>query len=114
VSRLTEEAVLKALERHAGKIRYVYGPTGRQTLAEGKDLTQVQYVIGTGGALTRLDEGASILKKATIGDNPNRLLLPNDDVEVLIDHDYIMASIGVLSTKYEKASLQLLKQSLGI
>ena len=42
VERLAKEAVLRAVERHAGKIRYVYGPSGRTTLAEGKDLTQVK------------------------------------------------------------------------
>ena len=50
VEILTEEAVLKAMERHAGYIRYIYGPSGRSTVAEGKDLTQVKYIIGTGGA----------------------------------------------------------------
>lgn len=48
VERLTKEATLRAVERHAGQIRYVYGPSGRQTLAEGKDLTQVKYIVGTG------------------------------------------------------------------
>ena len=27
--------------------------SGRQTLAEGKDLTQVKYIVGTGGALDK-------------------------------------------------------------
>ena len=34
VERLTKEAVLKAVERHAGIIRYIYGPSGRSTVAE--------------------------------------------------------------------------------
>ncbi len=29
VERLAKEAVLKAVQRHAGTIRYVYGPSGR-------------------------------------------------------------------------------------
>jgi len=114
ISRLTEEAVSKAVERHVGRIRHVYGPSGRQSLAQGKDLTQVQYLIGTGGALTRLDKGEATLKKIVTGSNPNQLLLPHVSVNVLLDHDYIMASIGVLSTKYEEAALTLLKQSFGI
>ena len=63
VERLTLEAVIKAVERHAGKIRYVYGPSGRNTLAEGKDLSQVKYIIGTGGALTRLPNRVEIMKQ---------------------------------------------------
>ena len=54
VELLTREAVVKAAERHAGRLRYIYGPSGRSTVAEGKDLTQVKYIVGTGGALTRL------------------------------------------------------------
>jgi len=113
VSRLTEEAVSRAVCRHAGRIRYVYGPSGRQSLAEGKDLTQVEYIIGTGGALTRLATGVEILKNIVTGNNPNQLLLPNSTAEILLDNDYIMASIGVLSTKYEEAALKLLKKSFG-
>ena len=45
VEILTEEAVLKAMERHAGYIRYIYGPSGRSTVAEGKDLTQVKELV---------------------------------------------------------------------
>ena len=62
VERLTQEAVLRATERHAGKLRYIYGPSGRSTVAEGKDLTQVKYIIGTGGALTRLPHRKEIMK----------------------------------------------------
>ncbi len=112
VERLAEEAVLRGVERHVGKIRYVYGPTGRSTLAEGKDLTQIQYIIGTGGALTRLDNGTEILKKVVTQENPNNYLLPSKDVEILLDHDYIMASLGVLSMKYEAAVIKLLENSL--
>jgi len=111
VSRLTEEAVMLGMKRHVGKIRHVYGPTGRQTLVQGKDLTQVKYIIGTGGALTRLKGGADILNRIVTQHNPEQLLLPSAGASVLLDHDYIMASLGVLSYKYEAAALRLLKQS---
>jgi len=114
ISRLTETAVLTAIQRHAGRIRYVYGPSGRSSLAEGKDLSNVQYIIGTGGALTRLEAGAIILKKIVTHDNPQNLLLPNPDITVLMDHDYIMASLGVLAFKYQDAALKLLEKSLRV
>ena len=66
VERLTKEAVLKAVERHAGIIRYIYGPSGRSTVAEGKDLTQVKYIVGTGGALTRLPHRMEIMQEKMI------------------------------------------------
>lgn len=59
IERLTEVAVKTAVDRHVGALRYVYGPSGRDTLAQGKDLSNIRYVIGTGGALTRLKNGGT-------------------------------------------------------
>ncbi len=114
VERLTLEAVLKAVERHAGKIRYVYGPSGRNTLAEGKDLSQVKYIIGTGGALTRLPKRVEIMKQIARHNESGMLLFPNTDAQILVENDYIMASLGVLSKKHEKAAIKLLAKSLNI
>ncbi len=114
VERLTIEAVLKAVERHAGKLRYVYGPSGRNTLAEGKDLTQVKYIIGTGGALTRLPHRMEIMKLIARDNEAGMKLYPHEDVKILVESDYIMASLGVLSKRYEEAAIKLLEKSLGI
>ena len=38
IERLTEVAVKTAVDRHVGALRCVYGPSGRDTLAQGKDL----------------------------------------------------------------------------
>lgn len=112
VERLTKEAVLKAVERHAGKIRYVYGPSGRTTLAEGKDLTQVKYIVGTGGALTRLPNRIEIMKSITESNTTGLNLYPGQHAKILADNDYIMASLGVLSKKYKDSAIKLLEKSL--
>lgn len=114
VEILTEEAVMRAVERHAGRIRYVYGPSGRSSLAEGKDLTQVKYIVGTGGALTRLPHRDEILKKIAYHDQTGLRLFPTEHAQILIDHDYIMASLGVLSKKHREAAKKLLEKSLGM
>lgn len=114
VERLTEEAVLRAVERHAGTIRYVYGPSGRMTIAEGKDLTQVKYIVGTGGALTRLPHRIEIMEKITKGNDSGLMLVPGEHAEILVDNDYIMASLGALAMKYSEAAAKLLAKSLGI
>lgn len=113
--RLCFEAGTVALKRHAGELRYVYTPQGRRTVAEGKDLTKLKYIIGTGGALTRLEHHEELLRR--IADiNVNRmLLLPKPgEIKTLFDNDYIMASLGVLSKKYPAMALKLLKNSFGI
>lgn len=112
VEILTEEAVLKAMERHAGYIRYIYGPSGRSTVAEGKDLTQVKYIVGTGGALTRLPHRVEIMKEIAEHNETGMLLFPTDHAQILVDNDYIMASLGVLSKKYREAAIRLLEKSL--
>ena len=114
VERLTKEAVLRAVERHAGQIRYVYGPTGRQTLAEGKDLTQVKYIVGTGGALTRLPHRVEIMKLIPKDNETGMKLYPSDAVKILVDNDYIMASLGVLSKTHREGAIKLLAKSLGM
>lgn len=114
VERLTLEAALKAVERHAGKIRYVYGPAGRSTLAEGKDLTQVKYIVGTGGALTRLPNRIGIMKQIAKSNTNGMLLFPGAHAKILVDNDYIMASLGVLSKKYKESAIKLLEKSLGL
>ncbi|HBF7937473.1 GlmL-related ornithine degradation protein [Clostridioides difficile] len=112
VERLTKEAVVKAMLRHSGKIRNIYGTTGKVKIAEGKDLTEVRYIVGTGGALTRLPSRIEILYNMFKYNKNNELLFPKEKTKILIDNDYIMASMGVLSKKYEEASLKLLLKSL--
>lgn len=112
VERLTKEAVMKAVIRHVGRIRNIYGTNGKSKIAEGKDLTGVKYIIGTGGALTRLPNRVEILEYVTRYNKNKEFLLPKENTKILIDNDYIMASIGVLSKKYEEASLKLMLKSL--
>ena len=112
VERLTKEAVLKAVDRHAGIIRYIYGPSGRSTVAEGKDLTPVKYIIGTGGALTRLPHRVEIMEEIAKNNETGMKLYPTQHAKILVDNDYIMASLGVLSTRYREAAIRLLEKSL--
>ncbi len=114
VERLTKEATLKAVERHAGSIRYVYGPSGRITVAEGKDLTQIKYIVGTGGALTRLPHREDIMALIPKDNETGMKLYPSDAVKILVDNDYIMASLGVLSKTHREGAIRLLGKSLGI
>ena len=113
VERLTKEAVLKAVERHAGIIRYIYGPSGRSTVAEGKDLTPVKYIIGTGGALTRLPHRVEIMQEIAKHNETGMMLFPTEHAQILVDNDYIMASLGVLSKHHREGAIRLLEKSLG-
>ncbi len=110
---LAKEALRQALQRHCGKLISMFTGSGKTTYAEGKDLTNVKYIIATGGALTRLNHRKEIIQEV-LSNRDNRLLLPQQNTQILIDNDYIMASLGVLSKKHPEAALRLLKKSLGI
>lgn len=111
VEILSSYATITAIYRHAGKLKHLYGPSGKKTIAEGKDLTQVKYIIATGGALTRLPNKKKIIEKIALS-NKGTDLFPNKEAVILIDNDYIMASLGVMSKKYPEEALKLLKNSL--
>jgi uncharacterized protein (TIGR01319 family) len=109
---LTKKAATVALSRHAGTIKRKYdGDSG--FIAYGKDLSQVKYIIGTGGALTRLPGGKELLLSIRcLKDEVT--MMPTKGAKVLLDENYIMACAGVLSRENKEASQALLFQSLGI
>lgn len=112
VEKLTCTAVKVSADRHAGGFKTYFGGTTR-TLAVGKDLTGVKWIVGTGGALTRLPARREILKKIALSNKGDKLL-PTSEASIAIDNDYIMASLGVLSKINKEAALILLKRSLEI
>lgn len=113
--RLCREAGVRAIERHAGQLRYLYTPSGRRTIAEGKDLTAVRTIVGTGGALTRLPHREQLLRAIADCNTAGMMLYPKPgELQLLFDDEYIMASLGVLSKHYPEAALKLLRHSLAI
>lgn len=111
VSLLTKEAVRVALSRHVGHYKPLYTTSGRTMRAEGKDLTAVRKVYLTGGALVRIPGGDRLVENALVSLGSD-LLLPSSKVEIMMDHDYIMAACGVLSKQHPQAAKQLLLQSM--
>jgi uncharacterized protein (TIGR01319 family) len=111
---LTWHASSMALKRHAGYFHYTYGSTGRKTWAEGKDMTQVRWLVATGGALTRLPNRGEILERLTKLNESGKMLYPRPgQMKVLEDKHYIMAALGVLCMNYPKEAAILVKCDLG-
>ena len=110
IERLTKEAVIVSINRHAGGYRTYFGSKS-DTLAFGKDLTAVKWIVGTGGALTRLTAREEILNSISQFNRADKLL-PTAEAKILIDNDYIMASLGVLSSLNKGAAIKLLLKSL--
>jgi uncharacterized protein (TIGR01319 family) len=111
-ARLARWAVDISIWRHAGQLRVAYGAYGRNEILEGRDLSAVRHVIGTGGALTRLGPGMEILHN--IKPDPHKCkLLPPRDARVYLDRHNIMAAAGVLSRRFPQEAEALLLESIG-
>ncbi len=95
---LCARAVEIAIRRHAGVVADLYTPTGKKQIVKGKDLTAVRWVVGTGGALTRVEGGADILRGVCTG--AGKYLLPPPEARILMDRDYLFSALGTLAQAY--------------
>ncbi len=108
---LADKAVRTAIERHAGHIIETFGPEGRKIFIKGKDLTATKYIIGTGGALTRLKNAKQILENIRITEVYKKLL-PLQTSTILIDKKYILSACGTMLDYYKEEAIKLSLKSL--
>ena len=101
----------KSAERHTGKMEEMYTPMGLVYYQYGKDLSQIRYVIGTGGVLVASKNPALILKKVeyTLG---KPLELRPQHPQYMLDKDYILASMGLLSEIDPLLALKIMKKHI--
>ena len=104
-------AVDLAVERHVGKIDVIYTPFGASYIQTGKDLTEVKYVIGTGGVIV-FHPDPGLIMKGTLFDQARPAVLKPINPQLLIDRQYIMAGMGLLAEVDPVASLRIMKKYL--
>lgn len=108
---LGEMCAYRAMHRHVGRVEEVFTPMGLIYNQIGKDLSEVEYVIGTGGVLVHAKNPISILSKTTNILHNHQELRPIHP-KYLLDESYIMAAMGLLSQKEPLLALKLLKKHL--
>jgi hypothetical protein len=112
---LARTATVVGVRRHAGRLVRLYTPKGRQTVAEGRDLTACRRVVGTGGALTRLPGGEAMLRASLVRSGGGDRLLPPEDAACVLDRDYILACCGALSQSFRADRVvALMRASTGL
>ncbi|POY36624.1 DNA mismatch repair protein MutL [Solitalea longa] len=108
---LARKAVELAVERHCGILESTYTPMGEIFSITGKDLTEVPYIIGIGGAIINSINPVKILEGALF--NPNKALyMKPKKPKYLIDARYIFASMGLLCRVDSETALRLLKTEI--
>ena len=108
---LGEVCVDKAMHRHVGIMEEVYTPMGTLYNQIGKDLSKVGFVIGTGGILIKAHHSKEILSKV-LSTRENILELRPVYPKFMIDKDYILASMGLLSKIDPLLALKIMKKHI--
>jgi uncharacterized protein (TIGR01319 family) len=106
--QIAAAAVGVALRRHAGRQQVAYGPDGRVVERSGKDLREVDLVVGSGGVLRHGRPGiaARLLAGSAGADLPGGWQLPRCP-EVVVDADYVLAAAGLLAGPHPVAAYRL-------
>jgi uncharacterized protein (TIGR01319 family) len=105
---LATVAVTLALRRHAGRQRVVFGPDGRLVERSGKDLREVELLVGSGGVLRHNppEVAARILAGAGVGALEDGWLVPTS-AKTCVDDDYVLAGVGLLAEVTPEVALGL-------
>ena len=112
INYLSYKAIQIALDRHAGNVKYEYLGSGRIAFCEGKDLTKIKHVIGTGGVLSKLMTTDSFIKDIFRKKRPEKLLPNANNVRYFRDKNYIMFSLGMLSQFFPLQTMSLFYQNI--
>ncbi|WUJ72253.1 glutamate mutase L [Kribbella soli] len=98
-------AATVALRRHAGRQRIVFGPGGRVIERSGKDLREVDLLVGSGGVLRHNPPEVAARILGSIGTNAQEegWLVPQR-AEVCVDADYVLAAVGLLADDEPRAA----------
>lgn len=107
-------AVRIALERHAGRSKVVVSPEGRVVERSGKDLREVDLLVGSGGVLRHggPDAVRRVLLPATGDAFEGGWQLPRDP-RVVVDADCVLAAAGLLADEHPVTAHRLLARLTG-
>ena len=108
---LAAAAVELAVSRHAGTLEEVYTPMGQVYAQTGKDLTGVETLVLTGGAIIHNPNAGAIGRHALFHPGLPISLKPKR-ASVYVDKSYILAAMGLLSDEYPEVALQIMKKEL--
>ncbi|MBB6627008.1 glutamate mutase L [Nocardioides sp. KIGAM211] len=110
---IARAAVGLALRRHAGRSRVVMSPEGRVVERTGKDLREVDVLIGSGGVLRHGRPGVAerVLAGSTGADLDGGWQLPRAP-RVVVDADYVLAAAGLLAEAHPEAAYRLVRRVL--
>ncbi len=103
---LVRASVKLAVVRHCGSVESVFTATGPVMVQHGKDLSAVDAVIGTGGALVHSLDVRAVMEMA-LADATEPLSLRPKRPKLLLDREYLLYACGLLGAVEPQAALEL-------
>jgi uncharacterized protein (TIGR01319 family) len=109
--RIATAAVGLALRRHAGRAKVVVSPEGRVVERTGKDLREVDLLVGSGGVLRHGRPGvAERVLSGSLGEHvEGGWQLPRAP-RVVVDTDYALCAVGLLAATHPGAAHRLARR----
>jgi uncharacterized protein (TIGR01319 family) len=104
-------AAQAAMERHSGSIETLWGPQGQYFLQHGKDLTNVEHLIGTGGIFIHHPRAGEILQRTLYNPEQPFSLRPRNPNRYT-DSRYCLFAVGLLAERYPDVALRVAKKYL--
>jgi uncharacterized protein (TIGR01319 family) len=100
-----------AIERHVGTREPYYAREGAVFVQNGKDLRDAPILIGTGGVFQHNLHAARILIAGTQRSGHREILRPTNP-QSLLDKNYILYAVGLLSESHPEVALRLFQRHL--
>jgi uncharacterized protein (TIGR01319 family) len=108
---MARTAVELSVARHVGTLRELYLPTGHCFAQEGKDLTRIGHLIGTGGIFRHTKRAREILATALF-DPANPFLLKPRAPRLWVDRLYILWAMGLLTEVSPQVASHVMRKHL--
>lgn len=106
---LAEYATAIAMQRHAGTLREEYSPVGKIRVQNGKNLLDVENLIGTGGIFKYGRQPERVLRAARFSLDSPWSLKPQA-ARIFIDYEYLLYGIGLLAEHFPIKALRIAKK----
>ena len=108
---IAREAISISVRRHAGHMEKVHSK-GIKEIQVGKNLTEVETLIGTGGIIVNSADPDPLLQQAVLREGEDDSILVPRQIKTLVDHDYVFYAAGLLRGYDEDAALAIMKASI--
>jgi len=107
---IASAAVRLAVRRHSGRQQVVFSPDGRLVERSGKDLREVDLLVGSGGVLRHNSDaaGRAVIAAGTGDRVAGGWLVPRAP-RVVIDRDCVLAAAGLLANEHPRAAYALVR-----